>query len=342
MDTTALMLHILQCSLNGESPTLPQLTSEDWTKLYWLARKHGVVTILYDVISQLPAEQQPTGDTSLSWPLSAERTRYHFHRQEKVLESIRRKAAEENIPLVIVKGMGLAKLYPNPSSRACGDIDLFFPHNYAKGNAILGCPDAKLDGKHAEMAVDGVTVENHLRFLDKHYLSQRRAERFIQRHIDNISPDGDLPPMANLVYLLMHTVSHLTAKIKLPLRNFLDWGIFIRANQAQLDPAECHRVMRRIGMNDAFNMLTLLAGEFIGTDLSHYVDKKINPDDVNRMRQMILTKGYMPPLDRSLPLFKRISTRISRNKERRWLYRYLPSNTFERTINNIIRIFYKG
>lgn len=340
--TISNMLELLKCSLNQRPSTLPTLSTEEWERIYWLARKHGVVTMINDVIETLPAEQQPQGDIALSWALSAERTRFHYQNQSRVLESIRQKAKEAGIQLVVLKGIGLSKLYPIPSSRACGDIDIFFPGNYSKGNEILGCPDAKLDGKHAETIFEGVTVENHLKLLDQHYISQRKAERYIQAHATESSAEGILPPMANMVYLLMHTVCHLTAKDKLPMRNILDWGMFLRANNNALEPKACNRLMQRIGMVDAFNMLTYIAGQLIDTDLSNYIIGHIRKDDVEKMRRMILYKEYMAPLDRTLPLPKLIITRIKRNRSRRWLYRYLPSSAGGRAIGNIIRLFYKG
>ena len=235
--------------------------------------------------------------------------------------------------------MSLARLYPRPDSRACGDIDICFPHNYEKGNILLGNPNAKVDGKHAEMAIDGVNVENHLRLLDLHFKSQKRAERYVWAAMDSVPEDHCLPPMANMVYLLMHTVCHLTAKFKLPLRNILDWGIFLRANQDTLNPQECHHVMQHIGMVDAFNLLTHLAGEFIDTDLSPYIIGKIRQNDVDRMRELILTKQYLDPVPKGLPLPKRIVARAQRHSQRSWLYRYLPSTRYERLWGHIVQQF---
>jgi len=340
--TTELMLELLRSSLNERPPQLPALTTEDWEKIYWLSRKHGVVTMINDVIEQLPEAEKPQGDIALSWELSAERTHYHFAHQEKVLESIRKKADEAGIHMILIKGMGLAKLYPKPNSRACGDIDIYFPNNYQKGNEILGNPDATLDGKHAEMAIDGVTVENHLHFLDQNYISQRKAEKYILSTLKDATPDGDLSPMGNMVYLLMHTVCHLTAKIKLPLRNVVDWGIFLKSYQQQLDPKKCHNVMRSIHMDEAFNILTYLAEEFIESDLSKFINKEIlRMDDVEKLRIMILAKDYMEPVPKELKGFQRLKVRYQRNRKRRWLYRYLPSNAIERIWGNIFHIFYK-
>ena len=136
--TTQYMLALLRASLNETTPNLPTIDTGEWERIYWLARKHGVVTMVNDAIEKLPSEQQPQGDIALSWTLSAERTRYHYAHQTEVLQAIDQKAQAENLPYILLKGMTLAKLYPRPDSRPCGDIDICFPHNFERGNALLG------------------------------------------------------------------------------------------------------------------------------------------------------------------------------------------------------------
>ncbi len=338
-DTTRQMLSLLHSSLNGTPPNRLPATEGEWEKLFWLARKHGVVTMINDAIERLPPHQQPQGDIALSWSLSAERTHYHYNHQADVLDTLRRRVADEGLRLGLIKGMSLSRYYPTPCSRACGDIDIFFlpltRQNYNRGNTLLGSSNAVLDGKHAEFVIDGVQVENHLHFLDLNYESQRRAERYIVASLHNVTSEGYLNPMGNLVYLLMHTVSHLTAKFKLPLRNILDWGMFLKANANELDPVECRRAMRSIGMLPAFNILTLLAGEFIGSDLKGYVKGCVPKRDIDRMRELILDKKYLDHVPEGLNTLQRLRVRLRRNHERRWLYRYLPSTAAER-VRNIV------
>lgn len=325
-----LILTLLRHSLSQQPPSLPDITTRQWEEAFRQARKAGVVTLVNDAIEMLPPEQRPQGDIALSWALSAERTRYHFEQQRQVLDDITRRAHEAALPLVLLKGMSLARLYPNPSSRACGDIDLCFPDHYAEGNALLGHPDAPLDGIHSEFLVNDVPVENHLYLLNQTYRSQRRAEQYIRSTFAQASAEGYLPPMGDMVYLLMHTVGHLTAKYKLPLRNLVDWGMFLWANRHTLEPAECHRVVRHIGMEPAFNLLTLIAGDFIGQDLSAYVIGRVRQEDLPRMRRLILTQEYLPPMPKGLSLPRYIATRLRRNRSRQWLMRYLPSTAMER------------
>ena len=200
--------------------------------------------------------------------------------------------------------MSLSRYYPRPDSRPCGDIDICFPHHYQQGNALLGSPNAPTEGKHSEIVVDGVTVENHRQLLDLNYRSQKKAEEYIWKSIDDSSSDHFLPPMADMVYLLMHTICHLTAKFKLPLRNIIDLGMFLRANRDTLKPAECNKLLRQLGMTDAFNMLTQLSSEFIGADLSMFISRPLPKKDITRMRELILTKKYLESVPKNLPVLK--------------------------------------
>ena len=333
------MLALLRSSFSHTPPAALPASSDEWAQVYWLARKHGVVTMINDVIDRLPADQQPQGDIALSWSLSAERTRYHYEHQSQVLDTLRRQAAEQGLQILVLKGLSLSRYYPVPSSRACGDIDIaFLPlsnDNFRRGNRLLGIPDGKIHGKHTEATVDGVPVENHLQFLDLNYRSQKLAEQYIKDSLGQVSPEGFLPPMADMVYLLMHTVCHITAKFKLPLRNILDWGMFLKGNQHLLDPAECRRTMRRIGMLPAFNMLTSLAAEFTGEDLGGYIKGRLPRRDIKRMRTLMLQKDYREPLPKGLNPFQLFALRLRRNRQNRWLYRYLPSSFAERIRNNL-------
>ena len=343
---TSLMLALLRGSLNNTLPDSLPSTTDEWTQVYWLARKHGVVTMINDVIERLPEEQQPQGDIALSWSLSAERTRYHYEHQSQVLDALRSKAADQGLKVLVLKGLSLSRYYPTPSSRACGDIDIaFLPltrDNFQRGNSLLGIPEGKIHGKHTETTIEGVPVENHLQFLDLNYKSQILAEQYIKDSLDLVTDECFLPPMADMVYLLMHTICHITAKFKLPLRNILDWGMFIQGNRQLLDAAECHRLIRRIGMEPAFNMLTYLAAEFTGADLSCYIRGRLPRRDIERMRNLMLQKDYREPLPKGLKLFQLFFLRLRRNSQSRWLYRYLPSTFVERTRNNLKHSRFRG
>ncbi|MBR1834545.1 MAG: nucleotidyltransferase family protein [Bacteroidales bacterium] len=324
------MFILLRSSLNQRPADISPFSDEEWQKLFWLARKHGIVTIINDAIDLLPEHLKPQGDIALSWTLSAERTRYHYAHQKEVLQQIDEKAKAEGLPYVLLKGMSLARFYPRPDSRPCGDIDILFPQNFERGNALLGFPDAKAVGKHAEMKIDGVTIENHRQLLDLNYDSQRRAEAYIMESLRTVPDDHFLPPMANMVYLLMHTVSHLTARNKLPLRNVIDWGMFLRANREMLNPDECISTLKRIGTVHAFSLFTQLAAEYTDTDFSMFIKEHVPAKDVTRMNDLIVSQSFVEAVPKDMPFIPRTIARLKRRSQRRWMFPYLPASFKER------------
>lgn len=328
--TTDNMLRLLRCSLNGLTADGVDWDDKEWERLFWLARRHGLVTMVNDAIELLPDAQKPQGDIALSWTLSADRTRYHYAHQKEVLESIDRKAREQGLCYVLLKGMSLSRFYPTPDSRPCGDIDIMFPGNFERGNALLGHPEAKAVGKHSEMEIDGVTVENHRQMLDLNYESQWEAEDYILQSLHPVPDNHFLPPMANMVYLLMHTVSHLTARNKLPLRNVIDWGMFLRANRAELDPDECRRIVKKLGMAQSFALFTQIASDITGSDLSAFIKEPVRQKDRARMLDLILNQTFVESVPKDLPFAARTLARLRRYRKRRWLYRYLPYSPRER------------
>ena len=105
--TTQNMLTLLHISLSGKKPDIPVFSYKEWEDIYWLARKHGVVTMINDAIEMLPPDHQPQGDIALSWTLSAERTRYHFNHQAEVLQRIDSKAQAEKALELKCNSLGL-------------------------------------------------------------------------------------------------------------------------------------------------------------------------------------------------------------------------------------------
>ena len=95
-------------------------------------------------------------------------------------------------------------------------------------------------------------------------------------------------------------------------------------------------------MEPAFNMLTYLAAEFTGADLSRYIQGWLPRRDIERMRSLMLQKDYREPLPKGLTPLQLFFLRLQRNRQSRWLYRYLSSSFAERTRNNLKHSRFRG
>ncbi len=97
----------------------------DWPSVMQLAEHHATVTLLCDVASKMNDGRQP-GSEMLARMKTQMRTNLFFQMKLKqtmlkAVEMLR----EHDIEPVLLKGFSLSVLYPNPSLRQFGDIDLF-------------------------------------------------------------------------------------------------------------------------------------------------------------------------------------------------------------------------
>ena len=84
---------------------------------------------------------------------------------------------EEGLSTTILKGFSLSALYPNPNLREFSDIDIFSGESYDAANACFakhGVMVDSVDGHHAYLKVDGISVEHHFAFSNTKVKPGRR------------------------------------------------------------------------------------------------------------------------------------------------------------------------
>lgn len=97
----------------------------DWQTVMRLAEHHATFTLLCDVASKMPADQQPDAEM-LGRMKNQMRANLFFHlRLRQTLLQAVKMLRDNGIESVLLKGFSLAQYYPNPSLRQFGDIDLF-------------------------------------------------------------------------------------------------------------------------------------------------------------------------------------------------------------------------
>ncbi len=143
--------------------------------------------------------------------------------------------SDAGIPCAVVKGAAAAILYPQPSGRLIGDIDLLVkPEDFEKASGIIS-QYADFHGetsRHREYKQDKVVVELHRCFSGSQ--DPQKRERFDQRifrAIDAAETDSlddyrfqCLPQAEHGLILLEHINIHL--EDGLGLRQILDWMMY--------------------------------------------------------------------------------------------------------------------
>lgn len=190
-------------------------------------------TVQYLVIDLLIREQPQKAD---AYYAAAGKTMMRLCNLLDVQQALCEQLSEAGIPCVVVKGAAAAVLYPQPSNRLIGDIDLLVkPEDFDKA-CLLISQDAQVLGqtpRHNEYGKNGVVVEVHRTFSTLHDPQKRElADQRVFGAIDAAETGSledysfrCLPQTQHGLVLLEHISNHL--EHGLGLRQILDWMMFV-------------------------------------------------------------------------------------------------------------------
>jgi len=160
---------LLRAGLSGRKlDHFPKLNASRWEFLLEMARKQTVIGMLYQGVSLLP-EGYPLPQGML-FLLIAEIDK--IEKESRKVQETARQLTEEfeaaGLHPLIMKGPEVAKFYPQPLLRECGDIDLYFtPEEFGKAVSIVGevtpAPDGSVHYKR-----EGIDIDQHRSYFDIH------------------------------------------------------------------------------------------------------------------------------------------------------------------------------
>lgn len=245
-------LELLRAGMWGLKPQVPQGFTE-WTKVVMSAKSQSVLGVVAqvmlsdeDVSSQLPQDMKARLKKFLMNNLLTHNLLNNT--LIKVVSTLR----EGGVESVLLKGQGLARNYPQPELRQCGDIDLYVGlENGERAHDLLSPIAEKIDGKeyltvgkhyHVTMP-GGVEVEVH-RYTDNH-LTKKLEETYQAASAKGTTeglvvydfagtPVNTPSDEFNAFFVFNHLFHHfLTSGIGL--RQFCDWMMFLHARKGKLD-----------------------------------------------------------------------------------------------------------
>ena len=245
-------LELLKAGMWGRNPQVPQGFAE-WTKVVMLAKSQSVLGVVAqvmlsdeDVASQLPQDMKARLKKFLMNNLLTHNLLNNT--LIKVVSTLR----EGGVESVLLKGQGLARNYPQPELRQCGDIDLYVGlENGERVHDLLSPIAEKVDGKeyitvgkhyHVTMP-GGVEVEVH-RYTDNH-LTKKLEETYQAASAKGTTeglvvydfagtPINTPSDEFNAFFVFNHLFHHfLTSGIGL--RQFCDWMMFLHTRKGKLD-----------------------------------------------------------------------------------------------------------
>ncbi len=215
-------IQVLSDYLKGRKTS--EVSGVDWEEVLYYAQKHQVSGMVYvQVKSFAPKEIL---DTLQKETISAFIV---CSRREEDIDIIRKSFWQASIPFFIIKGPGVAGLYPEPQLRTMGDIDLVVrPEDREMCHEILVRngfrPATKQRDREWQYFRNNLETELHDRLVYKEAVNRKGQDLFFNNCWEYVE-NGEINPDFHLLYLIFHLRKHLMNS-GAGFRQFMDLAVF--------------------------------------------------------------------------------------------------------------------
>lgn len=344
MSTTEVMLEFVRAAVFDRVPIIPEGYEIDWDKLQEISSEQGVLAWVWDGICKLPKEEQPPRIVRINFGMSAQEIWDRYDYQKEILRDILNVCGQNNMRLLLFKGIAVSNLYPKPCSRPSGDIDFYLFQDYEKGNDLFAKENVTRTPKRTGFDYKGVHIENHCKFLNEYSLLQKKAVQYLLNESSKsvLSEDGyyKMEPYSDIVYQVMHIVAHIDdASAVIPIRSLFDIGLTLRAYDNKVTPDELKKILIELNILDVFCLILELVSWTVGESFPHFQYKEIDNKDLLAAQKLILGRdaNFVPLINR--PFFERIKYYKDQFQLLNRLYKYLPHNKIYYVLSYIKELF---
>lgn len=189
---------------------------------------------------------------------------------------------EAGIQPVLMKGLGLAQYYPEPSMRQWGDIDLFVgKEQYHPACAVMRetFPDAlkfdeELDHyKHYNLIADGVSIEIHRVSValthPRDIRRYERMERFGMAKGEELEVSGlevRVPEVTfNVLMVFLHSWEHVLSG-GANIRQLCDLALMLHHECERIDRVRLKRWLRELRLTEPWQLYMWILKEYLGLE----------------------------------------------------------------------------
>lgn len=273
-----------------------QLSENQWSELFKMSKEQGLAAVVFEEIIA-HKHNMPFG-LKMEWAFHSNFIKERHEKQLEETQNFAELLGKNGIRMMLLKGNGLALLYPHPEFRECGDIDFYCFGDYDKVNQLIineGMEIDEEDSKHAHFFFNGIAMENHRKFNYQLNMANKVVSRELMSHFDeNPMTDDRIPNVffanlnINALYVMMHTLNHLPWS-GIPVRNLVDWTLFLKENHDKLDWEYLGKIWKESGLINVVAILTQICKNHLGCkwfDLN--IDNFVKEDDYQYVMYYVL------------------------------------------------------
>jgi hypothetical protein len=272
----------------------------DWPRVAAVARLHRVGALLLDALQRGGAVAAGQVPAEVVAALRRQRRLEvaQATRLDEALSMLLPAFSAAGVPVIVLKGVTLARLYPSPSCRPRTDIDLLVePAHLPTADRVLTrlgyrlleaghvqrpllSPVQAPEDRQYERAKDHTLVELHADFL--HTGLRRRADSAVWRRRQLVEVGGRLVPALAPGDAFLQAAAHLQRHGYLQLLWFYDIVMLLRADGAQIDWTALARQAEDAGVTTAAYFAISYAEAFFGPLVPPLARRALRPNALRR------------------------------------------------------------
>lgn len=296
-------------------PAFVNAESKDWEQLFELSVRQGVLLLSYGGLQYLPKELQPPRKLKLRWCVNVVKGCERYDHYNGIIAKLSNLLSENNIVLLIIKGVTISELYPVPYFRESGDIDIYLLNKSEQANALISSLGIKKEGeikKHSTFIIGGVPIENHYTFFDTTLRFQRESQLY--QKMENILKGMfsentclpikweniyQLPPQAAALYLIGHTFRHFCC-LDINIRQMCDWTMFFSKHEKYIDNKLLSSQINELGLGKFVYHINSFCSDHLGFNPYFIIPQKKEETTAEKfilktiMRYRVTPKMHIP------------------------------------------------
>lgn len=280
--TDRVLLELLRSGLWGYRPEVHPETLEisEWKLILERARQQTVLGLVFDGL-QNGHLQVPDKKDMFKLTMYVARIEQLNRILNRLAADLSEKFRKQNVPVILLKGQGVAVWYPNPLRRQCGDIDLYVgKSNLRKVKDLFlewgyDVDFEQISDKHLKVRTDqGIHIDVHwvttmtlsakydrpFRLWEQQMLEG--GEVFVNLEAGKIQVP---PPLFNAVFLFMHLFNHFMSE-GISFRQICDWGLCLRQEDVRKQRKELELCIRKYGLVKPWQVFSSVAVNYLGFD----------------------------------------------------------------------------
>ncbi len=261
--STEIFFDLLRHAIGASQEFSHTPSVKEWNEIFEIAAKHTLSGITYSGIEKLPKEQHPPKDLYIKWHICALQIKKINEQSNIVASKISNKFRDVGFRNSIIKGQGIALLYPQPQYRQAGDIDIWLEgdrDHIVRYLQKIATPNEPVCYHHTDFPINpDISIEVH--FMPS-WMNNPFTNRKLQKFFDecshrefenktNLDSSGNAAYVSTLefnrIFILLHIYRHIFAE-GIGLRQLLDYYMVLNSGFTQEEKEETTRTIKQLNM----------------------------------------------------------------------------------------------